>query len=595
MATVEVEALAPSQPRLASAGLLRLGPYVFKRASTPTELDGVHRLNYQTFVREIRQHEDNGAGFLVDKFHDKNVYFIALRAEQVIGMVCVHDRPPFSTADRLSDPRVIAELGERLLEVRLLAVDSDERHGLVFAGLIWTLYEYARARYTHLLISGVQNRVTLYEKFGFRPLGPAVQSGHAEFVPMVMDLSELPPEIRRDMMRWKARLGIAPRGGPEADAARHDRVPATESPANTASDTLRRPEPLFCLLPGPVQIAASVREVLSLPPVSHRGAAFVEWFESTRRTLSELVGGLEVGMMCGSGTLANDAIAATLAADRSIGRGLILVNGEFGERLVDHARRFGLNFRILSCRWGDPWDFDELATALHEEPDADWLWAVHLESSTGVLNDLAALRRRLAGRPVRLCLDCVSSLGAVPLDLRGVHLASGVSGKSLGSFAGIAIVFAGPAAFAGVRPDRIPTYLDVPAAIASTGSRFTFPSPLLRALARALDVYATPARRQARFSDYAELGRFVRRRLRDCGLEPLAAEPVASPVITTFLPPAGDPAQFLARCRSWGFELAGESSYLRERGWVQIATMGDVTREACRPFFEQLDRLAGAT
>ena len=36
----------------------------------------------------------------------------------------------------------------------------------------------------------------------------------------------------------------------------------------------------------------------------------------------------------------------------------------------------------------------------------------------------------------------VACLGAVPLDLRGVYLATGSSGKALGSYAGVAMVFA---------------------------------------------------------------------------------------------------------------------------------------------------------
>jgi aspartate aminotransferase-like enzyme len=53
----------------------------------------------------------------------------------------------------------------------------------------------------------------------------------------------------------------------------------------------------------------------------------------------------------GSGTLANDAIAAQLSL--LDGRGLVLSNGEFGERLIDHARRFGLSFDVLKIEWGE--------------------------------------------------------------------------------------------------------------------------------------------------------------------------------------------------------------------------------------------------
>ena len=85
------------------------GRYLFKRAETEWELEQVHQLNYRTFVREIPQHSDPGSGRLIDKFHDKNDYFIALSGDRVIGMVSVHDRPPFSIAERLPDPRLIEQ------------------------------------------------------------------------------------------------------------------------------------------------------------------------------------------------------------------------------------------------------------------------------------------------------------------------------------------------------------------------------------------------------------------------------------------------------------------------------------------------------
>src|SRR5207248_13288 len=160
---------------------------VFKRAETGDEVEQVHALNYRTFVAEIAQHPDPGTGQLVDKFHAKNQYFIAVHDGRVVGMVSSHDRPPFSVADRLPDPAVLERPGTRPLEVRLLAVEPGKRNSIVFMGLVWSLYEWARAEgYTHLYLSGVRERLDLYRRLGCLPLGPAVRSGGAWFVPMVL-------------------------------------------------------------------------------------------------------------------------------------------------------------------------------------------------------------------------------------------------------------------------------------------------------------------------------------------------------------------------------------------------------------------------
>ncbi|MBY0528334.1 MAG: aminotransferase class V-fold PLP-dependent enzyme [Gemmataceae bacterium] len=559
--------------------MLRVGRYVFKRADARHEFDGIHRLNYRTFVEEIAQHADPGTGVLVDKFHHKNLYFIAVRDDQVVGMISAHAEPPFSIATRLSDPSILERPGQRPIEVRLLAIEPAERNNIVLVGLMWCFYEYARDQgFTNLYISGVSERVELYQRMGFTALGPAVAGGSATFVPMTVAFPQMQAKLSKMIVLWKRHML---RMGPD------------ENGVMESVNGLEPSEPnVVCLLPGPVTTAPAVRDAFHEPPIYHRGPDFVARFERVRRQLGEMVGGREVALCNGSGTLANEAIAATLGAevhDEGGKRGIILVNGEFGQRLARQASRFGLNPRVLTWPWGSPWNLDEVDAALAEEPDGSWIWGVHLESSTGVLNDLAGLVRRARAHGVRVCVDCISSLGAVPIDLSGVYLASGATGKSLGSYAGISIVFANGRALPRLDLGRLPSYFDIAAHLGTEGPRYTFPSPILRALQAALAEYATPDLAQARYERYAALGMYVRRQLREFGLAPLADEDNACPVVTTFLPPSNEsgPA-FVDRCRSWGYAIGGQSGYLMERRMVQIATMGAIRREDLLPFFDHL-------
>jgi len=138
--------------------------------------------------------------------------------------------------------------------------------------------------------------------------------------------------------------------------------------------------------------------------------------------------------------------------------------------------------------------------------------------------------------------------------------------------------------------DRVPSYFDVLAALASEGPCYTFPSPTLRALEAALQEYATPPRAQATYRRYAELGEYVRSELRRLGLEPLARDACACPVVTSFAPPGQESStSFVARCRSWGYAIGGQSGYLAEKRLVQIATMGAVTRDQFSSLFDHID------
>jgi aspartate aminotransferase-like enzyme len=545
--------------------MLRIGQYVFKRADAPHELEQIHRLNYRTFVREIPQHADQGGERLVDKFHHKNVYFIVLLQDRVLGMVSAHSEPPFSVAERLADPAVLQRPGTRPLEARLLAIEPGQRHSShIFIGLLWCVYEHARVNgYSHMYISGVEERVKLYERIGFAPLGPAVPSGNARFVPMVLKVGHLPFRMERAKERWENQLADPP-------PADDERV---------------------CLLPGPVTVSPAVRAAFHQPPIYHRGPEFIRRFVRVRRLLGELVGGRDVAILNGSGTLANESMAATLAANPGHGRGVLLVNGEFGQRLARQATRFGLQPRVLAWEWGQPWDLDEVEQVLAAEPGGSWIWGVHQESSTGVLNDLPGLVRLARRQGIRVCVDCISSLGAVPLDLREVYLASGASGKSLGAVAGASILFADRQALAQIPAERIPSYFDLRAALDSEGPCYTFPSATLAALEAALQEYATPPRAQATYGRYYALGVYVRDKLRRLGLQPLAHDAWAAPVVTTFAPPGEESSEaFVDRCRGWGFDIGGQSRYLAQRRLVQIATMGAVTADRFAPLFERLRR-----
>src|SRR5574341_1159104 len=241
-------------------------------------------------------------------------------------------------------------------------------------------------------------------------------------------------------------------------------------------------DPPVNLLPGPVAVSDAVRQAFGRPAISHRSRAFMDLFADTQRLLRRLVGARAVAIFTGSGTLANDVIAGQLSLLRR--PGLILTNGEFGDRLIDHARRFGLSSRILRTEWGRRFDPDHLRRLLDEHTEIGWVWAVHCETSSGILNDVSLLHELAAARAIRLCLDCTSSIGTVPVDLREVYLGSGVSGKGLGAVAGLSMVFYNH----DLLPDSstLPRYLDLGLYAARDGVPFTISSNLVQALHAAL-------------------------------------------------------------------------------------------------------------
>ena len=342
---------------------------------------------------------------------------------------------------------------------------------------------------------------------------------------------------------------------------------------------------LVSFLPGPVALAPAVRAALAEEPLSHRSDAFREVLARVTARLSRLTAAEHVAVMSGPGTLANDMVAAQLSLRP--GPGLVLANGEFGERLIDHARRFGLDHEVHVIPWGASFDLTNV-TRIVDEMRPAWVWATHCETSTGVLNDLDGLRAMAQGSGALLCLDCISTIGTVAVDLEGVHLASGTSGKGLGACAGLALVFTDRIA----QPHpRLPRSLDLGYHLACDGVPFTLPSPLLVALDRALDTFDGPAP----WDDWARRGADLRARLARLGYQALAPERASSPAVLT-IPlgpdqPAGELGHWLAEA---GYLVGYQSSYLRERNWLQICLMGDVRQPQIDAMLRSLARYRSA-
>jgi aspartate aminotransferase-like enzyme len=220
---------------------------------------------------------------------------------------------------------------------------------------------------------------------------------------------------------------------------------------------------------------------------------------------------------------------------------------------------------------------------------ASWLWAVASETSTGMLNDVEELKALARRHGVKLCMDCVSAVGAVPIDLDGVHLATGASGKALASLPGLAIVF--HAEEVTPAPTRLPRYLDLGYYAEKGGIPFTHSSNLVAALDAALDRFDRPSP----FDRIAELSRWIRPRLREMGLPILVDGQQAAPAVVTIpLPPELNAIGIGDCLQRRSLLIAYQSEYLVQRNWIQIGLMGECSREDLERLLAELAPLVNS-
>jgi aspartate aminotransferase-like enzyme len=525
--------------------------HIFRIASEAWEFEQIHRLNYETFVEEIPQHHANSQKILVDKFDTENTYIICIQARTLLGMLAVRDKRPFSLDNKLDDLDSYLPGDTSLCEVRLLAVQKDVRRTRIIPGLLETATHYClRKNYDLALISGLLKQQRLYEHLGFVPFGPLVGNDTAPFQPMYLSL-----EAHR-----------------------------TSKAVVRRSITTITPNDTVNLMPGPVELTSRIQNAFNQPAISHRSAEFQDLLRDTKQRLCDLTGARFVELFMGSGTLANDVIAAQLSLNR--GPGLILSNGEFGKRLIDQARRFNLHFKTLSLDWGTPFVQRMIENKIEQIPNIRWLWTVHCETSTGMMNDTSLLKQVCTSRGIRLCLDCVSSIGTVPVDLSNVTLASGVSGKGLRSYSGLSMVFYNHSLSSS--NGKLPAYLDLHTYAHKQGIPYTICSNQVAALREAL----TQNNMAQRTKTVGELSSALKKGLASIGILPLVSQGLNNPFVITIPLDNRYRSQDVGdELKKRGFLLSYESAYLLKRNWIQACLMSHYTHDCLTSLVRSLQEI----
>lgn len=507
---------------------------IYKIASEQNEFEQIHKLNYQTFVEEIPQHKENSNQALIDKFHDENTYVIAKSGDEVVGMIAIRAKRPFSLDFKLENLEEYLPIKGQPCEVRLLSVKKEYRSTRVFYQLCEKLVAYCLEKnYTMALISGTVRQLKLYKRMGFLPFGPLTGEKGAEFQPMYLTKENF-----------------------ERSTKAFQRLMAKKS----------RPAKYHSFLPGPVPVHDKVKQAFAEDAISHRSSDFINGLKRLRTRLGEMTGAAFTEVIVGTGTLSNDLVAAQ--QKHLPGDGLILANGEFGGRLIDHASRFELSFQTIEKEWNEPIFLHEIENRITNNPSIKWIWTVHCETSTGYVYDINGIQALCAKHGIELCLDACSSAGIIPLELRNIYFASTVSGKGLGSYPGLAIVFHREKIKSNV---AIPRYLDLKMYQDLESIPYTHSSNLVSALNESMKLVD--------YEKIQQLSNKARKKLKESGFDLLGDESYSPGIITIRMPMNLSSRDFGDLCKKKGILISYESGYLLGRNWVQVALMGAQNEE----------------
>lgn len=199
------------------------------------------------------------------------------------------------------------------------------------------------------------------------------------------------------------------------------------------------PERLL-LGPGPSPVAARVMRAMAQPVLSHLDPAMMAILDETRQRLDSVFRAADGAFsfaVSGTGTAGMEAAVANVTQPGA--RALVVVSGYFGDRLAQMLERHGASVKRLEVEWGRACDPAAVERALAAER-ADIVAVVHAETSTGVLNPMSDIVRIARNHDAITIVDAVTSLGAVPLDVRAwdADVCYSCTQKGLGAPSGLA-------------------------------------------------------------------------------------------------------------------------------------------------------------
>ena len=205
--------------------------------------------------------------------------------------------------------------------------------------------------------------------------------------------------------------------------------------------------------PGPSDVPPRVLSALARPTVGHLDPAFVGMMDELKallryafQTRNELT-----FPVSGPGSLGMETCFVNLVSPGD--KVIVCVNGVFGGRMAENVRRLGGVAVVVEDPWGAPVDPAKVEEAFAANPDAALLAFVHAETSTGALSDAAALAAIARRHGALTIMDCVTSLGGVPvlLDEWGIDAAYSGSQKCLSCTPGLSPVSFSEAAVARIK------------------------------------------------------------------------------------------------------------------------------------------------
>ncbi|MDD5196116.1 MAG: alanine--glyoxylate aminotransferase family protein [Candidatus Omnitrophica bacterium] len=344
----------------------------------------------------------------------------------------------------------------------------------------------------------------------------------------------------------------------------------------------------YLLTPGPTPLPPEVRAAMARPIIHHRTPQF-------QAVLKEAAEGLkfvfqtknDIFILASSGTGAMEAAVINILSCGDTA--LVVQGGKFGERWTEICKAYGVTPEVLDVEWGKAVSPAELEKRLKANPKIKAVFVTLCETSTGVVNDIAACGRLIKDTPALLVVDAISGLGAIDLKTDDWFCDVVVSGSQKGLMLppGLGFISVSPKAAKFIEVSKSPRYYfdlrKAKKALDKTDTPFTPAITLIIALNEALKMIKQDGL-DAVFARHRKLADATRAAAKALGLE-LFAPLAGSDVVTSVKVPSGLDGEKLVKTMrdTYGVTIAGGQAELK----------GKIFRFAHMGFIEEFDIIIG--
>lgn len=288
-------------------------------------------------------------------------------------------------------------------------------------------------------------------------------------------------------------------------------------------------------------------------------------------------------LMQGSGTFGVES-ALTSSVGKN-GKLLIAANGAYGERMEDIAKHAGLNYKILKFPYNETPDAELITAELENDPSITHVSMVHCETTSGILNDIVAVAKAVKSLGRTFIVDAMSSFGGIDIDVAGLGIDFLISSanKCIQGVPGFSFIICRKSELEKCKDNAVSLSLDLYDqwnGMDKDGKwRFTSPTHVVLAFAKALEELEAEGGVSARFARYSENNRLLIEKMTSLGFRTYLSKN-QSPIITSFFYP--DFADFSFE------EMYG---FIKERGYAiypgkvtdadvfRIGNIGEIYRE----------------